>query len=86
MLKCAFLYELFARDVFVLIRQAHGEAKVDLWVGVLTGGAEFEHVTKALLRAVHAIDAVVVVGGAVKRVVSQNLDDTGRIFITHLPM
>jgi hypothetical protein len=61
-LEGTLLYELFAWDVFVLVRHAHREAKVDLGVWVLTGGAEFEHVAEALLRTVHAGDAVVVVG------------------------
>jgi hypothetical protein len=61
-LESALLYELFAWDVLVLVRHAHREAKIDLRVWVLTSGAEFEHVAEALLRTVHAGDAIVVVG------------------------
>ena len=88
MLERALLYKLLARNVFVLVRQAHGEAKVDLGVGVLTGGAEFEHVTKAFLRAMHAVDAIVVVSDAVERVVSIHMWKTVLVGLsgTHLPM
>jgi hypothetical protein len=61
-LEGTLLYELFAWDVFVLVRHAHREAEIDLGVWVLTGSAEFEHVAEALLRTVHARDAIVVVG------------------------
>lgn len=64
MLESAFLHELFAWDVIVLVRHAHCEAKIDLGVWVLAGGAEFEHVAQALLGSVHAGHAVVVVGDA----------------------
>jgi hypothetical protein len=69
-LEGTLLYELFAWDVFVLVRHAHGEAEIDLGVWVLTGGAEFEHVAEALLRTVHARDAIVVVGDAENKLVS----------------
>jgi len=63
-LESTLLYELFAWDVFVLIRHAHSETEVDLWVRVLAGGAELEHVAETLLRTVHAGDTIVVVSYA----------------------
>jgi hypothetical protein len=60
-LEGTLLYELFAWNVLVLVRHAHGKAEIDLGVWVLTSGAKFEHVAKALLRAVHAGDTIVVV-------------------------
>jgi hypothetical protein len=61
-LEGTLLYKLFAWDVLVLVRHAHGEAEIDLGVWILTSGAEFEHVAKALLGTVHTGDTVVVVG------------------------
>ena len=58
-LESTFFHELFAWNVVVGVRHAHGEAEIDLWVGVLTGSAEFEHISEAFLGTVHAGDAVV---------------------------
>jgi hypothetical protein len=68
-LESTLFHELFAWDVLVRVGHAHSEAEIDLGVGVLAGGAEFEHVSEALLGAVHAGDAVVL-GDAGKMLVS----------------
>ena len=64
MLESTLFHKLLAWDVLERVRHAHREAEIDLGVGVVAGGAELEHVTEALLRAVHAGDAVIVVGDA----------------------
>lgn len=69
-LESTLLYELFAWDVFVLVRHAHREAEIHLRARVFTGGAEFEHVAEALLRAMHARDAIVFMGDTGSMLVS----------------
>lgn len=62
-LESTLFHELFAGDVLELVGHAHGEPE-GLLDGVLSCGAEFEHVAEAFLRTVFARDAVVFIGDA----------------------
>lgn len=64
MLQRAVLDQLLPWYVFVVPRQAHGEAKVDLWVWIKLSRAKLDDVAETFLRAVFAKDAVVVVSRA----------------------
>lgn len=64
-LERAILDQAAVRDGGVFARQAHGEAQIDLRVRIEVRGAELDHVTQTLGRAVFALDAVVRVRGSV---------------------
>lgn len=69
MFECAAFHELFVRDVAVVIRQAHGETKIDLGIGIQSRGTELDDIAKALLGAVHAFYSVVMVRGSAQLLV-----------------